>query len=149
MLNLRTRDPSSYDAILGDVIEFFLEKEIPEFQHNHTSSHIVSNFIRYDSSGNILSFTDKLIHSFNKNEQEIHDTPYFQTILHRPNVILLGDSLGDVGMIGGMKNLKHILRVGFLNRSTPAKLEVYKNTYDIVICDDQTFDLPNALLKAI
>ena len=146
---LEEEDRSSYDAILGDVIEFFLEKEIPEFQQNHTSSHIVSNFIRYDAGGNIISFTDKLIHSFNKNEQEIHDTPYFQSILHRPNVILLGDSLGDVGMIGGMKNLKQILRIGFLNRSTPAKLEVYKNTYDIVICDDQTFDLPNVLLKAI
>ena len=52
-------------------------------------------------------------------------------------------------MIGGMKNLKQILRIGYLNHSTPAKLEVYKNVYDIVICDNQTFDLPNELLKAI
>lgn len=131
------------------MIEFFLEKEIPEFKHNHESSHIVSNFIRYDSDGKLHSFSDKLIHSFNKNEHEIHDLPYFQSILSRQNVILLGDTLGDVGMIGGMKNLEQILKIGYLNRSTPSKLDVYKNVYDIVICDDQTFDLPNAILNAI
>ena len=96
-----------------------------------------------------MAFNDKLIHSFNKNEQEIHDTAYFQTILSRPNVILLGDTLGDVGMIAGMKNLKNILKIGYLNQSSPAKLEVYLNTYDIVICDDQTYDLPNSMLKAM
>ena len=139
----------SFQSILGDIIEFFLEKEIPEFKHNHESSHIVSNFIQYDSNGNLVSFNEKLIHSFNKNEHEIHDTPYFQTIVNRPNVILLGDTLGDIGMIGGMKNLKQILQIGYLNHSTPEKLAVFENVYDIVICDNQTFDLPNAILKAI
>jgi 5'-nucleotidase len=138
-----------FSAGLGDIIEIFLEKEIPEFKHNHKSSHIVSNFIQYDSNGNLLSFNEKLIHSFNKNEHEIHDTPYFQTIINRPNVILLGDTLGDIGMIAGMKNLKQILKIGYLNQSTPAKLEVYKSVYDIVICDNQTFDVPNEILNAI
>jgi HAD superfamily hydrolase (TIGR01544 family) len=131
------------------VIEIFFEKEIPEFKHNHESSHIVSNFLHFDSDGNLISFNKKVIHSFNKNEHEIHDTPYYQSILNRPNVILLGDTLGDVGMIGGMKDLKQILKIGYLNRSTPAKLEVYKSVYDIVICDDQTFDVPNVILNMI
>ncbi|CAF1114234.1 unnamed protein product [Rotaria sp. Silwood1] len=138
-----------FSAGLGDVIEIFLQKEIPEFNHNHELSHVVSNFIQFDTNGNSISFSKILIHTFNKNEQEIHDTPYYQSILDRPNVILLGDTLGDVGMIGGMKNLKHILKIGYLNHSTPAKLEVYKNVYDIVLCDDQTFDVPNLILKAI
>lgn len=131
------------------MIEIFLQKEIPEFKHNHKSSHIVSNFLHYDINGKLLSFDEKLIHPFNKNEHEIEDTPYFQSILNRPNVLLLGDTLGDVGMIGGMKNLKHILKIGYLNRSTPTKLEVYKKVYDIVICDDQTFDIPNVILNSI
>jgi 5'-nucleotidase len=127
----------------------FLEKEIPKFKHNHESSHIVSNFLQYDPNGKLLSFSKKLIHPFNKNEHEIHDTPYFQSILNRPNVLLLGDTLGDIGMIGGMKNLKQILRIGYLNRSTSTKLEVYKRAYDIVICDDSTFDVPNVILNSI
>jgi 5'-nucleotidase len=127
----------------------FLEKEIPKFKHNHESSHIVSNFLQYDPNGKLLSFSKKLIHPFNKNEHEIHDTPYFQSILNRPNVLLLGDTLGDIGMIGGMKNLKQILKIGYLNRSTSTKLEVYKRAYDIVICDDPTFDVPNVILNSI
>jgi 5'-nucleotidase len=127
----------------------FLEKEIPKFKHNHESSHIVSNFLQYDPNGKLLSFSKKLIHPFNKNEHEIHDTPYFQSILNRPNVLLLGDTLGDIGMIGGMKNLKQILKIGYLNRSTSTKLEVYKQAYDIVICDDSTFDVPNVILNSI
>ncbi|CAF2367840.1 unnamed protein product [Rotaria sp. Silwood2] len=137
------------DLLHSDVIEVFLEKEIPEFKHNHELSHVVSNFIEFDADGNSISFSKKLIHTFNKNEQEIHNTSYYQSILNRPNVILLGDTLGDVGMIGGMKNLKHVLKIGYLNHSTPTKLEVYKNVYDIVLCDDQTFDIPNLILEAI
>ena len=147
---LRSQTPILiFSAGLGDVIEMFLEKEIPEFKHNHKSSHIVSNFIQYNSTGQLVSFNKKVIHPFNKNEHEVHDTPYFQSILNRPNVILLGDTLGDIGMIGGMKNLKQILKIGYLNRSTPTKLEVYKNVFDIVICDDSTFDVPNVILNAI
>ncbi|CAF4076354.1 unnamed protein product [Rotaria magnacalcarata] len=138
-----------FSAGLGNVIEIFLEKEIPEFTLNHELSQIISNFIQYDTNGNLVAFSKKLIHSFNKNEHEIHDTPYFKSILNRSNVILLGDTLGDVDMIAGMKNLKRILKIGFLNRSTPAKLEVYKSAYDIVLCDDQTFDIPHLILKAI
>ncbi|CAF1378434.1 unnamed protein product [Adineta steineri] len=138
-----------FSAGLGDVIKIFLEKEIPKFKYNHKSSHIVSNFIQYDLNGNLISFNKKLIHSFNKNEHEIEDTSYYQSILNRSNVILLGDTLGDVGMVGGMNNLKQVLKIGFLNGSIPAKLEVYKKVFDIVICDDHTFDIPNLILNAI
>ena len=134
---------------LGDVIEIFLQKEIPAFKHNHETSHIVSNFIRYNDQGRLLAFNEQLIHSFNKNEYEIHDTPYFQSIVNRPNVILLGDTPGDVGMSAGMKNLKQILKIGFLNGSTPEKLELYQSIFDLVICDNPTFDVPNEILKAI
>lgn len=131
------------------MIEIFLEQNIPQFKRNHESSHIVSNFLEFDDDGKLLAFSKKLIHSFNKNEHEIHDSSYYQSILNRPNVILLGDTLGDVGMIGGMKNLKQVLNIGFLNRSTPAKLDAYRSIFDIVICDDHTFDVPNFLLNAI
>jgi hypothetical protein len=48
---------------------------------------------------------------------------------NHPNVLLSGDTLGDIGMIGTMKN--------------------YKRTYDIVICDDQTFHVSNVILNSI
>jgi 5'-nucleotidase len=147
---LRTQTPILiFSAGLGDIIEIFLKKEIPEFKHNHEFSHIVSNFFQYDTNGNLKASNKKIIHSFNKNEHEIHDTPYYQSILNRPNVILIGDVTGDVAIIEGIKNLKQILKIGYLNRSTPAKLEGYKTVFDIVICDDLTFDIPNVILNAI
>lgn len=85
----------------------------------------------------------------NKNEQEIHDAPYYQSIVDRANVLLLGDSINDIGMIGRMKNLKNILKIGYLLESVPSKLEAYKNVYDIVICGDQSFDVPCMILNAI
>jgi cytosolic 5'-nucleotidase 3 len=138
-----------FSAGLGDVIEVFLDREVPEFTRDRQSAHIVSNFIQYNAKGNLRGFSEKLIHSFNKNEHEIQDTSYCQSISNRSNVILLGDTLGDVGMIGGMKNLKNILKIGFLNRSTPAKLNLYMSVFDIVICDNPTFDLPNVILNNI
>jgi len=45
---LRTQTPILiFSAGLGDIIEIFLKKEIPEFKHNHESSHIVSNFFQF------------------------------------------------------------------------------------------------------
>ena len=49
--------------------------------------------------------------------------PIIKSIVDRPNVILLGDTLGDIRMVNGMRNLKQILKIGYLNRSTPEKLE--------------------------
>ncbi|CAM4842529.1 unnamed protein product [Rotaria magnacalcarata] len=138
-----------FSAGIGDIIEVFLQKEIPEFKHNHESSHIVSNFMQYDDNGTLKSFNDKIIHPLNKDEHAIHNTIYYQTILERQNVILLGDSLGDTAMIDGMNNLKNVLKIGFLNHSTPEKLETYKNAFDIVLCEDETFVVPNSILKVI
>jgi cytosolic 5'-nucleotidase 3 len=135
--------------LTGDVIESFLGKEIPEFRCAPQATHIVSNFIKYDENERIKAFNDKIIHSFNKNEFELGDSFYYQSIVDRTNVILLGDTLGDVGMISQMHHLKHILKIGYLNRSTPSNLAVYTNIYDIVICNDQTFDVPNMILQSI
>ncbi|CAF1438342.1 unnamed protein product, partial [Didymodactylos carnosus] len=143
-----------FSAGLGDIIEIFLEINVPAFRlQEHTpteSTHIVSNFMDYDSkSFHFTGFKDKLIHAFNKNEYEIYDTPYYNQIKQRPNVILLGDTLGDVGMIAGMKNLQNILKIGFLNNYNETKLKVYKSVYDLVICNDQTFTIPNQILDEI
>ena len=63
----------------------------------------------------MTGFVGELIHSFNKNESAIHESDYFKELNHRENVILLGDSLGDLNMAEGAKDAKHILKIGFLN----------------------------------
>ena len=134
---------------LGDVIDLVLEKEIPEFREHRDTSHVVSNFIHYGANGELLSFDEKLIHSFNKNEHEIHRTKFFQIISRRHNAILLGDTLGDVDMASGIKHLQNLLKIGFLNQTTAQKLEVYQVAYDLVICDTDSFEVPNLILSSI
>ena len=56
-----------------------------------------------------------MIHMFNKNENAIHSSPYFETLSGRTNVILLGDSLGDIHMAKGVPSPNNVLKIGFLN----------------------------------
>ena len=68
---------------------------------------------------------------------------------NRRNVILLGDSLGDVHMAAGVKDPHVVLTVGFLNHNIESSVETYKKHYDIVLLDDQTMSFPHNLLTEI
>jgi len=52
---------------------------------------------------------------FNKNEATVTHSCYFDGLKTRSNVILLGDSFGDVQMSRGVPNPNAILKIGFLN----------------------------------
>lgn len=52
---------------------------------------------------------------FNKNENAIHSSDYFDKLTGRNNVILLGDSLGDIKMAVGVPQPSNVLKIGFLN----------------------------------
>ena len=64
--------------------------------------------------GTLVGFKGDLIHIYNKNENAIHKSDYFQKIAHRHNVILLGDSMGDLRMADGAAG-ENVLKIGFLN----------------------------------
>lgn len=64
----------------------------------------------------MVGFQGELIHTFNKNESGIHRSDYFERLRGRSNVILLGDSLGDLRMAdGAASNANVVLKIGFLN----------------------------------
>jgi len=69
-----------------------------------------------DESGVLTGFKEPTIHTFNKNESVLGtENSYFADLSNRTNAILLGDSVGDVGMADGMSNPGNILKIGFLN----------------------------------
>jgi 5'-nucleotidase len=83
-----------FSAGIGDVLAEVLKHEgVPE----SPNLHYVSNFVDVDKDGFVVGFKPPLIHVFNKNETSLVGTPYFRQVAERPNVILLGDSLGDIG----------------------------------------------------
>lgn len=115
-----------------DSIEIYLEKEwflTPNIK-------IISNEFIWDTEGNAVSYDKRVIHVFNKDETVLHEFPeIYSQIENRKNVILLWDSLGDVGMIEGFK-YNNLLKIGFLNDKEDELLKVYKKNYDVVLTWD-------------
>lgn len=112
-------------AGLGNVIEGFLRAEglIRE------NVKVLSNFFTFDSNGLANGFTHPLIHSFNKSEAQMPPGHFAR----RDQVLLLGDSLGDLGM-SAQTNHDMELRVGFAN--TPEDEQPFKRHFDMVITQD-------------
>jgi len=130
-----------FSAGLGDLILAILH----QFEAHHKNMKIISNFCDYDEEGFVKGLKDPMIHMFNKSENSVHDPELEQ----RHNVVLLGDSLGDLRMADGVKNVNVVLSVGFLNKKISENLPHYKEKYDVVLVDDQTMDFPLAVLDAI
>lgn len=110
---------------------------------------VVANFLKYNDQGVVEGFQDKIIHVFNKNEYAIKDSDFYDNIVERENVILMGDSLGDAHMTQGMDHLKNILKIGFLYDHVDLVLPEYMDTFDIVLVDDQTMEVPKAIFDYI
>ncbi|MDD3302516.1 MAG: hypothetical protein PHN31_03095 [Candidatus Gracilibacteria bacterium] len=113
-------------------IEMYLEKE--GFLSKNIK--VISNEFFWDDKGNAIGYDDRVIHVFNKDETVLKDYPeIFSLIKDRKNVLLFGDSLGDVGMIEGF-SYDNLLKIGFLNEKKEVLFDEYKNAYDLLFLDD-------------
>lgn len=134
-----------FSAGLGDIIKELLESEgklTPKV-------HLLSNFYVFDEQGTVIGRKNKnFIHTFNKNEVEVKKTPYYKEIAIRKNVLLLGDSLGDLGMTEGMEH-DCIIRVGFLNENKEELLSKYMEAFDVVITDDGEMEYVKEMVEEI
>ena len=63
----------------------------------------------------MTAFKGELIHIYNKHEGALLNTGHFEELRSRPNVLLLGDSLGDLTMADGVQEMENVLKIGFLN----------------------------------
>lgn len=132
----------SANGLWTDSIKIYLEKEwflTPNIK-------IISNEFVWDNEWNAIDYDKRVIHVFNKDETVLKDFPeIYNQIESRKNVILLWDSLWDVGMIEGFK-YDNLLKIGFLNDKEEELLEQYKNNYDVVITgDNEAKNLTNLL----
>ena len=65
--------------------------------------------------GVLQAFKGQLIHTFNKREGALSRAAGLRELQGRPNVLLLGDSLGDLTMADGVSEHQNVLTIGFLN----------------------------------
>lgn len=114
----------------------------------HPNVKVVSNFLQF-RDGLLDGFQQPMIHTFNKNETVLDGSEYYELVHTRDHIIVMGDSLGDADMANGVPASSHILKIGFLFDHVEANMQKYMNTFDIVLVDDQTMDVPNALLALI
>ncbi|XP_050362676.1 7-methylguanosine phosphate-specific 5'-nucleotidase-like [Nymphalis io] len=110
---------------------------------------VVSNFLAFDDAGAIIGIKGDVIHTYNKNETVIKNTEYYEMVKERNNVLLMGDNIGDASMAEGMEHCDVIIKIGFLGRNTDANLQNYVNKFDIVLVNDHTMDIANAILKHV
>jgi len=158
--------PFVYRPVIKDVFYTCREKKIPFLVfsagiHNiihealkqanlyFENMNIVSNKMLFnDQTGICDRFEGPLFHVFNKGSFDLKGTEYGKLVKDRRNVIICGDSLSDLQMADGVK-YETCLSVGFLNLNKDKMLERYKENFDIVITDDDSWDLVNELLKIL
>lgn len=110
---------------------------------------VVSNFLAMDDDDNIVGIKGEVIHTYNKNEAAIKNTEYYEMVKERSNVILMGDNIGDAGMAEGMEHCDVIVKVGFLGHHAQSNLDNYLAKFDIVLVDESSMDVVNAILKLL
>uniref|UniRef100_A0A4W4HNR4 5'-nucleotidase n=1 Tax=Electrophorus electricus TaxID=8005 RepID=A0A4W4HNR4_ELEEL len=133
-----------FSAGVGDV----LEEVIRQAGVLHPNVKVFSNYMDFDESGVLQDFKGELIHVYNKREGALLNTQHFQEIQSRHNVMLLGDSLGDLTMADGVQDLQNILKIGYLNDKVEERKQSYLDSYDIVLERDESMDV-NSLLREI
>uniref|UniRef100_A0A3Q1GYC4 5'-nucleotidase n=1 Tax=Acanthochromis polyacanthus TaxID=80966 RepID=A0A3Q1GYC4_9TELE len=131
-----------FSAGIGDI----LEEVIRQAGVFHSNVKVFSNYMDFDETGLLKAFKGELIHIYNKREGALLNTGHFQELRTRPNVLLMGDSLGDLNMADGVQDMENILKIGYLNDKVEERKQSYLDSYDIVLVEDETLEVPNAVL---
>lgn len=154
-----------FSAGIGNIIEYFLQQKLGAIPRN---THFISNMILFDEDEKACAFSEPLIHTFCKNSSVIQkETSFFHEIAGRVNVILLGDSMGDIHMDVGVERDGPTLKVGYYNGSVSitdnseyvssshfqlddtAAVQHYEEVYDIVLVHDPTLNVAQKIVDVI
>jgi 5'-nucleotidase len=127
-------------AGIGNVIEQFLKETNCYFENIY----IIANFMEFDEKGKVKKFDNsKIIHTLNKTMKGKLQKDCNEKIKNRAYKILIGDLKEDENMVE-KEEWDTTLKIGILEYNVEKRLELYQNTFDIVLTDDDaTFDLFN------
>jgi len=126
----------------GDAIQLFFQK----IGKDYPNIFYVTNKFNWDKNGRAVSTKEPIIHCMNKDETVLKKIPkVYKSTKNRKNVILLGDSISDLGMIEGF-NYLNLLRIGFLNFDYDKSKEDYAKKFDVILEGDGDFNFVNTLI---
>jgi 5'-nucleotidase len=131
----------SANALWWDSIKMYLEWQCLYFQNIF----IESNNLVWDENGRAVSYWKWIIHTFNKSEKVL-SWEILEKVKHRKNVILLWDSIWDIGMVASF-GYENLLKIWFLNKNVNENLEEYKKHFDMIMLNDGDFSAVNEILE--
>lgn len=134
----------SASGLGAEAISMFLKKE----KCFYPNIYIISNSFKWDKNGKAIGVQEPIIHSLNKDETMVKNFPFYKKIKNRKNVILLGDSREDVGMVEGFA-YKNLIKIGFLNEDIDKNLKLYKKVFDVLILNDSSLHFIKSLIKKL
>nr|CAH8822702.1 unnamed protein product [Trichobilharzia regenti] len=135
---------------IGNIIEVLLAS----LNVSLDNVRIVSNFMDFNAEGRLVGFQDPVIHSLNKTYKIIQNSEYYETVLSkRICTLLIGDSDSDANMLDNKQKFSGeqaiVIRIGYLNEKVDERMELFSSLYDIVLVNDETFDIPLVILSSI
>lgn len=128
---------------IGEAIPLYFKK----INRNYNNIHIITNSMEYNEKGYAIKIIEPIIHVFNKGEIALKGLPIMKELKNRKNVILIGDSLGDLDMIQGF-NYNKLIKIGFYNYPEE-DFEQYKQNFDAVLLNDAKMGYINSIIKKI
>lgn len=112
----------------------------------YSNIHIISNFIKFDNN-KMLPFNDKIIHTSNK-DINVLPNDFANKIKDKSYILLFGNLIEDLNMVN-KKDLYRTISFGFLEKNIDENINRYKNSYDVVLTDNSSFDIVRNILNDI
>ncbi|XP_057652720.1 7-methylguanosine phosphate-specific 5'-nucleotidase A-like [Diorhabda carinulata] len=110
---------------------------------------LVTNYLKRDNEGRIIGYQSDPIHTANKNLHDLKKTQFYKNVADRTNLLIMGDHLGDTIVGSQLDHVDNILKIGFFYGEAEAMLPNWLNTFDIILKDDQTMNVPKAILELL
>lgn len=128
----------------GDVIKMTLKR----FNIKNEDIYLVANEIIWDENNRFKDIKKPIVNVLNKDEIIINDQKIQNRIKDKNNVILIGDSEGDLGMVEHIK-YDNIIKIGYLNDKEDELKDKYAELFDVVILQDKGLETIINILKRI
>ncbi len=134
----------SSSGLGNDAIKLYLKRQ----GRLYPNIYIVGNAFEWDENRKAVKVEQPIVHTLNKDETVVRNLPFYDQVRKRTNVILLGDSIGDVGMITGF-DYDNLIKVGFLNEEVNERLTEYEKLYDVLILNDGSMEYVVDLIQGV
>ena len=102
----------------------------------------------FDEASSVLTgFDGKIIHTYNKGLIAFDNLDGIVDV-RRDNILLVGDSEGDVKMADGI-DTNVVFKIGYLNHNEEQLLSKYLDIYDVVIMGDPDMTFVDTVTRSI